>query len=85
MTKDGFISKVKETGLDKDIQPYTIQLNEITDSPDVIGCGFEQGKWKVYQTVERGGHFVIKEFDDESEAYNYLYQVLLYQKKLNEQ
>ncbi len=80
MTKEELLKKIKDNELDIDIVPYTIELEEITDSPDVIGCAYENGKWKIYQTHERGGHFVIKEFDDQDKAYDYFYEVLLFER-----
>ena len=38
----------------------------------VMGCVYEQGKWKVYKTKGRGGHYIIKEIDSEDKAFIYV-------------
>ncbi|MFA0814906.1 MAG: hypothetical protein ACC608_03880 [Anaerofustis sp.] len=83
MTKTELIKKIKTENLDKTLLPWLIVFDEITDSPDVIGCVHEGGKWKIFKTVERGGHYIIKELDNEEDAYDYFYNQLLYQKRLN--
>jgi len=52
-------------------------LDSITDEPLVMGCAYDQGKWKVYKTKERGGHYIIKETDSEDEAFNLFYELVL--------
>ena len=53
---------------------YIIVTESITDEYFVLGCAFDEGKWKVYKTGERGGHYIIKEFDNEHEAFDYFYE-----------
>lgn len=69
MLKQEFINRFKEEKLD--IGEYIIIIDKISDAPLVLGCAFDEGKWKVYKTGERGGHYVIKEFDNEHEAFDY--------------
>ena len=40
------------------------------------------GKWKIFETRERGGHFIIKEVDHESEAFDLFYEMVLSQHKI---
>lgn len=77
MTKQEFIKRVDSEKLN--IGEYIIVTEGVTDEPLVLGCTFEQGMWKVYETRERGGHFIIKEFDSENEAFDYFYELVLTQ------
>lgn len=52
-------------------------FDKISDAPLVLGCAYDQGVWKIYETRERGGHFVIKEKNNEDEAFDYFYKVVL--------
>ncbi|SDN15085.1 hypothetical protein SAMN05216244_0152 [Sediminibacillus halophilus] len=54
-------------------------LDNVTDESLVLGCAYEDGVWKVYETRERGGHFIIKELDNENDAFDYFYQFVLSQ------
>jgi len=77
MTKDELIAKSKNL----DLGEYIIVLDKISDEPLVMGCSTEGGVWKVYKTKERGGHYIIKEFDKESDAFDYFYELVLVQHK----
>ncbi|WP_113929480.1 hypothetical protein [Bacillus sp. P14.5] len=81
MTKQEFLKKVESEKLNKG--EYSIIIGKLSDAPPVLGCVIEQGAWKVYETRERGGHFIIKELDDESEAFDYFYKVVLSQHNRN--
>ncbi|WP_338787956.1 hypothetical protein [Metabacillus sp. FJAT-53654] len=37
----------------------------------------EKGVWKIYETTESGGHFIIKELDNENETIDYFYNLLV--------
>lgn len=79
MKREDFLEKVYD---EIDLGERTIVLDEITDSPSVIGCAYDNGKWKYYETRERGGHFVIEEFDKEEDAYDYIYELLSEEQEL---
>lgn len=74
MKKQEFLNRIKTEKLN--IGDYLIVTDSITDEPLVLGCAFDKGKWRVYETNERGGHVVIKELDNENEAYDYLYKLV---------
>lgn len=75
MTKDEFLKRVENDNLNTG--EYILILDKISDAPHVIGCAFDQGFWKVYKTNERGGHYVIIETKSETDAFNYLYELVL--------
>jgi hypothetical protein len=79
MTKVEFLKKLKENNIS--LGEFDIELNSITDSSYVMGCCFDDGVWKVYKTRERLGHYIIKEFENETEAFDYFYELLLLQHK----
>jgi hypothetical protein len=56
---------------------YIVVTDSITDEPLVIGCAYEQGIWKVFQTFERGGHYIIEETNSENDAFDLLYELIL--------
>ena len=58
-------------------------LDKISDASLVVGCAYDQGVWKIYQTGERGGHFIIKKKENEEEAFEYFYQVVLSEHRLH--
>jgi len=80
MTKEEFLKRFKEEKLN--IGPYIMVFDEITDEHDVLGCVNDGGKWKVFKTSERGGHFVIEECDTEEEAFEYFYKLVRFHHKL---
>lgn len=75
MKKQEFLQRFESEKLN--IGEYIIILDKISDAPLVLGCAYDQGVWKVYETRERGGHFVIKEIDNEKEAFEYFYKIVL--------
>ena len=81
MTKEEFLNRIENEKLD--IGEYIIILDKISNASLVLGCAFDEGKWKVYKTRERGGHYIIKEFDHEHEAFDYFYEVILITDRYN--
>ncbi|WHX24858.1 hypothetical protein QNH47_11755 [Virgibacillus halodenitrificans] len=77
MKKQEFLERIESKGLN--IGEYIIKLDRISDAPLVLGCAYNQGVWKVYETRERGGHFIIKKIDSEEDAFDYFYKVVLSQ------
>lgn len=75
LKKQEFLERVNTQKLS--IGEYIIVLDSITNEPLVMGGAFDQGKWKVYKTKERGGHYIIKETDSEDEAFNLLYELVV--------
>lgn len=75
MTKQEFLTKFESNKLN--LGEYIVVLDDITDEPLVMGCAIDDGLWKVYKTKERGGHYIIKEFENENEAFDYFYEFLL--------
>jgi hypothetical protein len=75
MTKEEFLKKVDSGKIN--LGEYIMVLDNITDEPLVMGCAFDNGVWKIYETRERGGHFIIKEIDNENDAFDYFYELLL--------
>ncbi|GEL05619.1 hypothetical protein [Rummeliibacillus stabekisii] len=74
MTKEEFIERIHK----ENIRPgdYLKMLTKITDVPLVLGCVHDNGKWNIFETFERGGHYIIKEFNDENEAFDYFYELV---------
>jgi len=75
MTKQEFLRRMVVENPLKD-SLFTIEVEELIDSPYIFGCYEENGAWKVYETRERGGYFIIKEFSNESDAFDFLYRVV---------
>lgn len=75
MTKNEFLIKFNEESIN--LGEYIMVLDKLTDEPLVMGCVFDNEVWKIYKTKERGGHYVIKEFKRESEAFDYFYELVL--------
>lgn len=73
MTKEEFLNRIENEKLN--IGEYIIILDKISNASLVLGCAFDEGKWKVYKTRERGGHYIIKEFVNEHEAFDYFYKL----------
>lgn len=74
MTKEEFLRRFKEENIN--LEDYMLILDKISNASLVLGCAYDEGVWKVYETTERTGHFVIKEFDNEDEAFDYFYEVV---------
>jgi len=81
MTKEEFLNRIENEKLD--IGEYIIILDKISNASLVLGCAFDEGKWKVYKTRERGGHYIIKEFVNENEAFDYFYEMILIADRYN--
>ena len=81
MTKEEFLNRIETEKLD--IDEYIIILDKISNASLVLGCAFDEGKWKVYKTWERGGHYILKDFDNEHEAFDYFYKLILMEHNLN--
>lgn len=79
MTKAEFYQKIENSELN--IGRWQIETENITDSEMVMGCVFDDGKWKVFKTRERLGHYIIDEFIVEEEAFDELYELVLIQAK----
>ena len=77
MTKQEFLLRVDSEKLN--LGEYIIVTDSVTDEPLVLGCAFHQDTWKIYETNERGGHFIIKELNSENEAFDYFYELVLTQ------
>ena len=78
MTKQEFLERYKAENLTIG-DDYMLVLDGITDEPLVLGCTYDQDKWKIFETRERGGHFIIKEVDHECEAFDLFYEIVLSQ------
>ena len=76
MTKQEFLKRYREEKLTIGAG-YMMILDKISDASLVIGCAFDQGVWKIYKTGERTGHYVIKEFETENEAFDFFYELVL--------
>jgi len=75
MTKKEFLIRYEEDQLD--IGEYIMILDKISDASLVMGCALDDGVWKVYKTKERDGHYVISEFKNESDAFDFFYELIL--------
>lgn len=75
MNKEEFLKRIKEENIR--LGEYLIVTEKITDAPLVLGCAYDEGVWIVYRTRERGGHFVIKRFVNENDAFDYFYELVL--------
>ncbi len=79
MTKEEFLKRFKEEKLY--IGPYIMVFDKITDAPEVLGCVYDEGKWKIFETRERGGHFIIQECKTEEEAFDAFYKLVKFHHK----
>lgn len=78
MTRKEFEQKVKDENLR--MESYCIELNEYREEIHVMGCVQKNGKWVIYETSERDGSaYVIKEFNNENEAFEYFYKYVIHQ------
>lgn len=80
MTKQEFLKRYQTEKLN--IGEYIIVLDHLSDEPFVLGCVYDQGVWKIYESGERFGHGILKYTDSENEAYDYFYRVVLSQHNL---
>jgi hypothetical protein len=83
MTKQEFLVRIEKEKPLKD-SPVRIKVGKLVNSPYIIGCYQDNGLWKIYETEERGGYFIIKEFTDENEAFDFLYRVIYNEKKMDD-
>lgn len=63
------------------IGPYIMVFDQMTDESLVLGCVYEEGKWKIFETRERGGHFIIQECKTEEEAFEAFYKLVKFHHK----
>lgn len=73
MTKNELLQRIK----DENLQLGAYDL--ITDASYVMGCCYDDGAWKIFKTKERLGHYIIKKFNNESDAFDYFYELVLSQ------
>ena len=80
MTRKEFEQRVKNENLK--MEDYSIELDEYREEIRVMGCVQKNGKWVIYETSERDGSaYVIKEFNNENEAFEYFYKYVIHQIK----
>lgn len=79
MTKLEFLEKMKNEKID--LAEYIVVTDSLTDEPFVLGCYKDNGMWKIYETGERNGHFIIDEVEDENSAFDELYELVKLQEK----
>ena len=80
MTRTEFEQRVKDENLK--MEDYSIELDEYREEIRVMGCVQKNGKWVIYETSERDGSaYVIKEFNNENEAFEYFYKYVIHQIK----
>ncbi|MGX9134455.1 hypothetical protein ACWV26_08740 [Rummeliibacillus sp. JY-2-4R] len=75
MTKDEFIERIEKGNINTG--EYLVVIDELTDAPLVVGCVFKDNVWRIYETKERSGHFIIKEIENENDAFDYFYELVL--------
>ena len=84
MTKEEFEKKIK------DENPYIgvnkIRLNKFVPASFILGCYYneQEKKWHIYETDERGLEESIFEANNEEEAYDRLYDLIMIHKRLSE-
>lgn len=69
--------RIKQEGLN--ICKHNVDFSPIQD--DEIGLLRNGEMWEVYQSHERGGHHIIKSFDNENDACDLIYKYLSIEKK----
>ena len=79
MTKLEFLQKIKNDNIE--LAEYIVVVDSLTDEPFVLGCYNDNGVWKIYETKERSGHFIIDEVADENTAFDELYELVKIQEK----
>lgn len=79
MTKQEFLDRMKKENID--LAEYIIVVDSLTDEQFVIGCYKENNMWKIYDTKDRSGHFIIDEVADENTAFDELYELVKLQEK----
>jgi hypothetical protein len=83
MTKQEFLERM---GQEKPLKDYLldIEVDKLIDSPYLIGCYEDDSIWRVYKTVERGGYYIIEQFDNENDAFDFLYALVYEEKKMDD-
>lgn len=79
MTKSEFLGRMKNENIN--LGEYIVVVDSLTDEPFVLGCYKENNIWKIYETKERSGHFIIDEVQDENMAFDELYELVKLQEK----
>jgi len=81
MTRKEFEQRVKDENLK--MEDYAIELDEFREEIRVMGCVKKDVKWVIYETSERDGSaYVIKEFDNENDAFDKFYRRIKAQIKI---
>ncbi len=70
MTKQEFLEKMEREQLD--LGEIEIETEYLTESAHILGCYYDENmhKWRIYRTYERGGHSIIREYDNENAAFD---------------
>ena len=76
MKKEDLLQYVKANNIEVVLTPYLIKYGELSSSSYIYGYGYEDGKWQVYHNNDRGGHIIIDKFNTESDAIDFLYDLL---------
>lgn len=78
MTHDEFKKRIEDESLK--MKDFDIVYDKIYEEEHFMGCVWDKGKWKIYKTMERNeGSYIIHEFDDENEAFDYFYELVKFQ------
>ncbi|MYL58218.1 hypothetical protein GLW20_11940 [Virgibacillus halodenitrificans] len=79
MTKHEFLVRFKNENIN--LAEYIVVVDSLTDEPFVLGCYKENNTWKIYETKERSGHFIIDEVQNENIVFDELYELVKLQEK----
>lgn len=87
MTKNEFLTIIKKEIPDLDDFDWDIEIDSLTKAGFVLGCYYnEKNKiWNIYETTERGDEDVIFTAKSEEEAYDKLYKLVMFHKRLNDE
>lgn len=78
MTREEFKQKLINENLK--MKDFDIVYDKIYENEHIMGCVFSNDKWLIYKTMERNeGSYIIKEFSNESEAFDYFYELVKFQ------
>lgn len=80
MRKEEFEQHLRAGRLD--LKTATIEVGELSKWPYTIGIYERDGLHYVYEIGERQNFALNKKFDNEEEAYEYLYKLILFEQKL---
>lgn len=81
MKKIEFVEKMKSGEIH--IGHLRIELNEVTDAPDVTGCCKDNDNWIIFRVRERQGHEVFKEYSNEGDAFDFFYELILFGQRMS--